>query len=160
MVRAHPSTPVYIQQEVERDAAGHPVVAGQGPPALYAPGEPIRLGASISDGDRRGFVGEACRVDEDCGGYPGAMRPRCDPAGHCTQACEGWCPGSLSAAPPFCAVDPETSRGRCLVEPTGEPCPPGTEISIEARFVGHSEAPPTTRAVCAPERLRPVGSSS
>jgi lipoprotein-anchoring transpeptidase ErfK/SrfK len=50
MVRKHPSTPVTIQTEVERDAAGEVVDVGTSP-AMWLVGEPIQFGASV--GPRR-----------------------------------------------------------------------------------------------------------
>ena len=46
MVKNFPSTPVTFQREVELDAAGRKVDVGT-TPKLYAPGEPIRFGASV-----------------------------------------------------------------------------------------------------------------
>jgi hypothetical protein len=46
MVNSHPNTPVTIQTEVELDAQGRRVDVGM-TPALYAPGQPIRFGASV-----------------------------------------------------------------------------------------------------------------
>ena len=46
MVKSHPNTPVTFQREVELDAAGNEVDVGT-TPALYAPGEQIRFGASV-----------------------------------------------------------------------------------------------------------------
>jgi hypothetical protein len=46
MVRAHPSTPVTIQVEVEVDAAGHPVDVGT-QPVLFPPDAPVQFGASV-----------------------------------------------------------------------------------------------------------------
>lgn len=50
MVKAHPSTPVTIQREVERDAAGRVVDVGR-VPVLWEPGDEIAFGASV--GPRR-----------------------------------------------------------------------------------------------------------
>jgi lipoprotein-anchoring transpeptidase ErfK/SrfK len=46
MVKRHPSTPVTIQREVERDAAGNVVDVGR-TPRLWAPGAAIAYGASV-----------------------------------------------------------------------------------------------------------------
>lgn len=46
MVKMHPSTPVTIQKEVERDAAGRKVDVGR-TPTLWAPGQAIAYGASV-----------------------------------------------------------------------------------------------------------------
>ena len=46
MVKTHGSTPVTIQKEVERDAAGHKVDVGT-TPVLYPVGTPITFGASV-----------------------------------------------------------------------------------------------------------------
>jgi hypothetical protein len=46
MVKAFPNTPVTFQREVELDAAGKKVDVGT-TPALYAPGQQIRFGASV-----------------------------------------------------------------------------------------------------------------
>lgn len=50
MVRSHPDTPVTIQKEVERDAAGRKVDVGK-TPVLWAPGEAITYGASVGPRD-------------------------------------------------------------------------------------------------------------
>lgn len=46
MVKKHPSTPVTIQREVERDAAGRAVDVGR-TPTLWPVGAPIQYGASV-----------------------------------------------------------------------------------------------------------------
>lgn len=46
IAKQHPSMPVTIQREVERDARGERVDVGQ-MPALWEPGEPITYGASV-----------------------------------------------------------------------------------------------------------------
>jgi len=46
ILRAHPSAPVTIQQEIELDAAGRPVRVGE-TPALWPPGAAIRYGESV-----------------------------------------------------------------------------------------------------------------
>lgn len=48
MVKPHASTPVTIQTEVERDARGQIVDVGK-TPALWAPGESIKFGASVGE---------------------------------------------------------------------------------------------------------------
>ena len=46
MAKQHPSMPVTIQREVERDAQGQKVDVGR-TPALWAEGAPIQYGASV-----------------------------------------------------------------------------------------------------------------
>ena len=46
MAKQHPSMPVTIQREVERDAQGQKVDVGR-TPALWAEGEAIAYGASV-----------------------------------------------------------------------------------------------------------------
>ena len=46
IVKNHPNTPVTIQREIEKDAAGKRVDVGM-TPALYMVDQPIQYGASV-----------------------------------------------------------------------------------------------------------------
>ncbi len=156
LVRRHPSTPVTIQQELERDAAGDVVDVGR-EPTLWAVGTRIEYGASVGPrgGEPVGFVGDVCESDADCGNFSGGDAYFCHPAGFCTLRCEGYCPDRRGYASTFCVEDPEApGAGTCVQKVDGRNAScaliPGTAPETTARFVGSSSAPATTSNVCLP----------
>lgn len=156
LVRTHGSTPVTIQQEVERDANGDPVDVGV-EPALYAPGERIAFGASVGPREPiRGFVGDACDTDAECGQFPGGEGTTCHEAGFCTRPCAGYCPDAASRAGTICVADPAAAEpsGICVSRSTSgnRECAdvPGTVPAVATRFVGDSGAPSVEAVACVP----------
>ncbi|MEC7518713.1 MAG: L,D-transpeptidase [Myxococcota bacterium] len=153
LVRRHPSTPVTIQQELERDAAGAVVDVGA-EVTLWAPDEEIRYGASVGPRDDRpvGFVGDACETDADCGRFDGGDGYVCHEAGFCTTSCEGYCPDYAGYATTFCVADAD--GGTCVprVDALNAECAtvPGTVPTEAERYVGGSPARPATAHVCLP----------
>jgi len=155
LVNNHPSTPVTIQQEVERDATGRLIDLGTDV-ELWAPDERITYGASVGPREGVGFVGDACTSDADCGGYAGAADTYCHAAGFCTQKCQGYCPDLAGRATTFCIEDPtrSTPTGLCVSKagPENGECAtvPGSWPTTAERFIGGSAAAPADARVCAP----------
>ncbi len=127
-VKDFASTPVSIQQEVELDANGDEVDVGV-EAALYAPDAEIVFGDSI--GPRpprvvpRGFIGDSCAVDEDCGDGTPESDAFCHPSFFCTEPCTQYCPDRAGRPGTFCAATSSgTSDGLCLrrVDDTDPSC--------------------------------------
>ncbi|MEM9191420.1 MAG: L,D-transpeptidase [Myxococcota bacterium] len=152
LLHAHPKTPITIQKEKERDAAGKLVRLGRDP-VLFAADARIEYGDSVGPRNGRGFIGDPCETDAECGHFPGASRfAYCHAAGFCTQACEGFCPDLSGAAQTFCAE--RFGTGFCLSRAGDEnhECAsvPGTTPELAPRHVGSSTAPPAEAVVCMP----------
>jgi hypothetical protein len=152
LLKAHPGSPISIQQEVELDADGEPVTPGE-PAALFEVGQQIPYGASL--GHRTtGFVGDPCASDDECGDFDGGDDAYCHPAGFCTLPCAGACPDLTGKAPTFCAADPDSSGGVCVSTATdvNGACVsvPGTAPETVSRYVGDSGSASATREVCQP----------
>lgn len=152
IMKQHPGASIVIQREPEIDRAGNTVAVGR-TPALYAIGETISYGASVGGSARpRGFIGDACERDQDCGGYSGASGVFCHDAGFCTQLCAGYCPDVAGKAPTFCTWHDGES---ICVSKAGErnmECAlvDGTMPAEVDRYVGSSSASAARARVCLP----------
>jgi len=157
LVRDHASTPVTIQQEIERDALGQPVDVGV-EAALYPVGARIEYGDSVGPREVSGpvgFTGDACLSDDDCGRFAGGDAYFCHAAGFCTIRCEGYCDDRAGYATTFCVADPDApDAGVCVPKVDGRNAEcalvPGTAPEDASRFVGESAASESTARVCNP----------
>jgi len=160
LVRDHPGAPVSIQQAVELDAEGQPVVADS-EPKPWEEGDEIAFDPDL--GPRpRGFIGDPCDKDGECGGYPGDEGFFCHPAGFCSQTCTSTCTDYFGRAETLCEAEPNRVLGQCVSRASdlNLQCAtlPGTVLSEATRWdpfgaVGTDQ----TYAVCTP---RPIPSDT
>ncbi|RLB52838.1 MAG: hypothetical protein DRJ42_13700 [Deltaproteobacteria bacterium] len=152
LLKSHPGTHISIQQEVELDAAGEPVVFGSDA-ALYGPDQAIEYGPSVGPAPT-GFVGDPCEADDECGGYAEASGSYCHPAGFCTERCAGTCTDRVGRAPTFCVADTASEGGVCtpVANEVTASCAtvPGTAPEAAPRYIGDSGASQATRTACVP----------
>jgi lipoprotein-anchoring transpeptidase ErfK/SrfK len=95
LIHKHPSTPLKIQQAVERKSSG----------------------LSVDLASR--WVGSECAADSDCNFAGGTCRRAAgETIGVCTAACTRGCADRVGEAETFCVPDPSSGAGMCVPKAT------------------------------------------
>ncbi len=102
------------------------------------------------------FIGSPCSTDEDCT-FDGSARCHVEAGasdGLCTIGCDGTCPDRAGFATTFCVSLDDGASGNCLpkAHTLNDNCAalPGTTALEAERFIGTSDATPSTARVCHP----------
>ncbi len=109
------------------------------------------------------FVGTVCVQDDDCDFADGENPALCydfpdartgQSRGFCTVVCEGFCPDKAGYPTTFCVESDTAGVGICMAKSQSENnfcnSVTGTSEQELERFVGSSNAEPSTAVVCAP----------